>query len=68
MTEQTTPHLQIHTNDAITVDGTGQAVGTTFSFREANITPGTQISCSGATNSCANVPNPVIPSVGGGSG
>ena len=47
-------------NDFQTVDGSGASRGTTYSFRDAQITPGTQVSCSGTSNTCTKVTNPII--------
>jgi hypothetical protein len=50
------------------VDASGTQQGTTYSFRNAQITPGTQILCSGsaitAAGLCTKVANPIIPSGG----
>ncbi|GAB7331807.1 hypothetical protein MBLNU13_g03762t1 [Cladosporium sp. NU13] len=42
------------------LDGSGASRGTTYSIRNAQITPGTQISCSGTSNECTKVNNPII--------
>ena len=43
-----------------TVDSSGASKGTTYSIRNAQITPGTQVSCSGTSNTCTKVTNPII--------
>jgi hypothetical protein len=43
-----------------TVDGSGASKGTTYSIRNAQITPGTQVSCNAASNVCTKVTDPII--------
>jgi len=42
------------------VDSNGASKGTTYSIRNAQITPGTQVSCNGISNVCTKVANPLI--------
>jgi hypothetical protein len=42
------------------VDGSGASKGTTYSIRNAQITPGTQVSCNAASNVCTKVTDPII--------
>ena len=52
-------------DSAPTVSANGQLTGTSYSFRNAQITPRLQVSCSGTLNTCTRVADPDIPSVGG---
>ena len=42
------------------MDSNGASKGTTYSIRNAQITPGTQVSCNGISNVCTKVANPLI--------